>query len=41
MIYLIEPLAVLDHKCKTVCNTDICGRLSIHPICPPNHCVIY
>jgi hypothetical protein len=35
MIYLIEPTA-LDFRCKTVCGTNICGRLSIHPICPPN-----
>jgi hypothetical protein len=41
MIYLIEPLAVLDQKCIIVCRTDICGRLSIHPICPPTSCPIH
>jgi len=32
MIYLIKPMWELRRPCT---YKDICGRLSIHPVCPP------
>jgi hypothetical protein len=33
MIYLIDPEFMGNQRCR---SRDICGRLSIQPICPPN-----
>jgi len=35
MIYLVEPTKIFDLNDRKPCRTDICGRLSIEPICPP------
>jgi len=38
MFYLIDPTPVTNAKCR---SKDICRRLTILPVCPPNLCPLF